>query len=105
MLAGLFEIRRPVGRSLAVALGAVFVALVMLVWFAVTRGAPEERVVSPTILPAPGEILRTIPELVKDTPRFPGGIQRHLGISLGRVLKACLIATVLVVPLGLLMGA
>ncbi len=104
-LSNLFEIRRPTPRLLAWGLGAAYILLVLFAWWFVTRGAAEERIVSPVILPSPGEVLQSIPMLVKDTPRFPGGIQRHLGISLVRVIKSCIIATIIVVPLGILMGA
>lgn len=77
----------------------------LFAWWFCTRGAPEDRIVSPVIMPSPGEVLASIPALTKDSLRFPGGIQRHLGISLVRVVKATLIAVVIVVPLGLLMGA
>lgn len=90
---------------MAIGLGGLCVAIFLLAWWYVTLGTPEERIVSPTILPSPAEVVATVPDLVKSTQRFPGGIQRHIVISLVRVLKACAIATAVVVPLGLLMGA
>ena len=90
---------------MALGLGAVYVLLILFAWWFVTRGAPEDRIVSPVLIPSPGEVMESIPALTKDSLRFPGGIQRHLGISLVRVLKSTAIAVILVVPLGLLMGA
>ncbi|MBI3925750.1 MAG: ABC transporter permease subunit [Armatimonadetes bacterium] len=96
----LFEVRRPLSRGLTLALGSIFCVLVLLAWAFVTAGPVEERIVSPVILPSPGEILESLPSLIE---------RRELGsntwVSFVRVVKGFGLAVLVVVPLGLLMGS
>lgn len=81
-------------------LGVLPIALLLLVWTLLTWGAAEERVLSPTILPSPVEVLTSFPSLW-----FERALTRNTAISLGRVLAGFAVAVAITFPLGLLMGA
>ena len=92
-----FRLRTPLPPLIARAVGVVAVALVVLLWWFVTSGAtPEERIVSPVVLPSPGEVLRAFPVLVQ---------QRELLVSvkatLVRVFQGFGLAILVGVPLGI----
>jgi NitT/TauT family transport system permease protein len=77
------------------------VVVLLGVWFLVTAGAEiESRVISPTILPSPAEVLRSFPELW-----FERALSRNILVSLGRVVQGFVLAVALVFPLGVLMGS
>ena len=66
----LFTLREPPPPLIKRLVGLVGVGLAVLVWFLVTLGStPETRLVSPVVLPSPGEVLRSIPTLF--TERAP----------------------------------
>ncbi|MDQ7780709.1 MAG: ABC transporter permease [Planctomycetota bacterium] len=94
------RIREPVPMWLAVFLGAATVAVILLLWFAVTSGAPEKRMISPLILPSPGEVLSAYPTLHREK-----GLMRGILVSLARVTGGFLIAALVAIPLGIAMGA
>src|SRR5512143_3936156 len=81
-------------------LGALCVALVIAAWFLVTAGAAEERLVSPTLLPAPLEVLGAVPALAAD-----GALVEAILATLRRVLAGFLLAVAIGVPLGMAAGA
>jgi NitT/TauT family transport system permease protein len=82
-------------------LGAVPILLLLAAWFAVTTGPTvEERVISPTILPSPIEVVRSFPQLW-----FERALTRNLAVSFGRVLAGFAVALAFSFPLGVLMGA
>jgi len=97
---GLLEIRRPISGVMALSLSTLFVAIILAVWSYVTAGPVEERIVSPVILPSPGEIMESLPSLIGRRQ-----LGENVAVSLLRVLKGWGLALALVVPLGLLMGA
>jgi NitT/TauT family transport system permease protein len=95
------RIREPVPAWLSVALGAVPILILLAAWFAVTAGAqPEDRFISPTILPSPVEVVKSFPQLW-----FDRALMRNLLVSLGRVVGGFAIAVAVSFPLGLLMGS
>ncbi len=95
------RIRERVPAPLAWVLGAIPVAALSLLWFAVTAGGEaESRLVSPTILPSPLEVVRSFPELW-----FDRALTRNLAVSFGRVLGGFAVAVAVAFPLGLFMGA
>jgi NitT/TauT family transport system permease protein len=94
----LIDIRKPVPRSLAVALGLVPIVVIVIIWWTLTRGPVEERAISPTILPSPIEVAQSIGAL------FSRGLMHNTWISLKRVSLGYLLALVIVFPLGVLMG-
>jgi ABC-type nitrate/sulfonate/bicarbonate transport system permease component len=87
------------GRTAAL-LGVLPIIAILLLWWFVTAGQPEERRIAPTILPSPVEVVHSIPELVtsRDLPH-------HIWASIRRVVLSFLLALIIVLPLGILMGA
>jgi ABC-type nitrate/sulfonate/bicarbonate transport system permease component len=81
-------------------LGLVPVAALLLGWTLVTAGAAEERVVSPTILPSPAEVVRSFPLLW-----FDRALTRNLAVSFVRVVEGFALALAFSFPLGVLMGS
>jgi len=102
----LTEIRGRVPRHISIVLGLVPVAVILLGWWFCTHGAVEERLLSPTILPAPGEVLAVIPELatrVDDQGRLV--LLHHILASVKRVALGFLFGAAVALPLGVTMGA
>jgi NitT/TauT family transport system permease protein len=95
----LTHIRTPVPRTVAIVLGLLPIAAILLLWWWATAGAVEERVVSPTILPSPVEVVRSVGELFRNR-----ALVHNTFISLKRVSLGYLLALVIVFPLGVLMG-
>ena len=83
----------------AVGLTVTFIALVLAVWWAVTRGAPSERLVQPLILPSPLEVLKAFVPL-----HFEQGLVRSAFFSWLRVSAGFTLATLVAVPLGVYMA-
>jgi NitT/TauT family transport system permease protein len=98
--AGLLRIREPLPAWLAWLLGALPIAALLLAWMAVTTGAAEERVISPTILPSPAEVVASFPLLW-----FDRALTRNLSVSFMRVVEGFALALAVSFPLGVLMGA
>src|SRR5215204_5898138 len=64
---GLFALRVAPGPLSGKLLGLATVAILGVVWWLATNGAtPEERLISPVILPSPGEVVRSFPALVNE---------------------------------------
>ena len=91
-----FELRAPLPRSTAVALGFVMPALVLGLWCLLTYGgfAP------PDFLPSPTEVVRGTLQLF-----IEHDLWRAIVTSTRRILLAFLIASAIALPLGVLMGA
>lgn len=81
-------------------LGVIPIVVLGLFWMALTWGVAEERVISPTILPSPMEVVRSFPSLW-----FERALTRNIAISLTRVVAGFLVAVAIAFPLGLLMGS
>lgn len=94
------KIRGQVPRGMSIALGALPIAFILLLWWLFTAGAPEERRIAPTILPSPVEVVQSIPELVGNRD-----LLHHVWASIRRVGLSFLLALAIVVPLGILMGS
>ncbi len=97
---GLLRIREELPAWQAWLLGLLPVALLLLAWMAVTSGAAEERIISPTILPSPAEVVASFPLLW-----FDRALTRNLAVSFVRVVEGFMLAIVVTFPLGVLMGA
>ncbi len=97
---GLLRIREEIPAWQAWLLGILPVAVLLLLWALVTTGAPEERVISPTILPSPSEVVRSFPLLW-----FERALTRNLAVSFARVVEGFALALVVSFPLGVLMGS
>ena len=75
--------------------------VVLLVWWIVTRGGgPENRLISPVILPSPAEVIRSFPSLL-----YERGLIESIAATLKRVLIGFGLAAVVGVPLGILAGS
>jgi NitT/TauT family transport system permease protein len=98
--AGILRIREDIPAWQAWLLGILPVAVLLLLWVFVTTGAPEERVISPTILPSPAEVVRSFPMLW-----FDRALTRNLGVSFVRVVEGFALAVAFAFPLGVLMGS
>jgi ABC-type nitrate/sulfonate/bicarbonate transport system permease component len=83
------------------ALGVLGIGLVVFVWWALTYGKiPESRIVSPVLLPSPGEVLKSVPVLFTER-----GLVESTVATLKRVLSGFGLAILVGVPLGILAGA
>jgi NitT/TauT family transport system permease protein len=81
--------------------GAGAMGVVLLVWWLATRGAgPEDRIVSPVILPSPAEVIRSFPSLLRER-----ALLQSIAATLKRVLIGFGLAAVVGVPLGIVAGA
>src|SRR5262252_5240259 len=52
-------VRGKIPYSRAIGLTCIFVGAVLLVWWFITRGEVEQRLVQPLILPSPVEVLKS----------------------------------------------
>ncbi len=98
---GLLELRVVPSPLVARLLGAGTVAMLVVVWWALTRGpTPEARILSPVILPSPGEVVGSLGLLVRDR-----GLFASIAATLRRVLIGFGLAALVGVPLGIMAGA
>lgn len=98
---GWFPLRvppRPMTRRLVGVGGVAFVLL--LWWLATIGGAPEERFVSPVILPSPLEVFRSFPSLLKER-----ALLQSIAATLQRVLVGFGLAALVGIPLGIIAGS
>src|SRR3954447_20358190 len=97
----LMTLRAEPPRMMRRALGALGIAIVVFIWRMLTRGASaESRIVSPVLLPSPGEVVASIPVLFKER-----GLIESTIATLKRVLSGFGLAIIVGVPLGILAGA
>lgn len=88
----------PLTRRL---LGLGGVAVVVLLWWIVTRGAgPEDRFISPVILPSPEEVIASFPALLNER-----ALLQSIAATLKRVLIGFGLAVLVGVPLGIAAGS
>lgn len=92
-------VRKELSRQKALALTLGFVGLVLLTWWFLTRGDPNERIVNVNILPSPVEVLKAFAPL-----HLEQALVRNAGVSVGRISIAFLLAVIVAVPLGTYMG-
>jgi NitT/TauT family transport system permease protein len=82
-------------------LGAAAIALVFLLWWLATLGSsPEARLISPAILPSPGEVLGSSWSLLTER-----GLLRGIAATLRRVLLGFALAVAIGVPAGVFAGS
>lgn len=94
------QVRKDIGRHSELLLSSIFVAVVLLAWWLVTRGDYSERLVNSTILPSPLEVLKAFVPL-----HFEQGLVRNAFVSVERIALAFAIAVFAAVPLGTYMGS
>jgi ABC-type nitrate/sulfonate/bicarbonate transport system permease component len=76
-------LRKGLSQPVAIGLQVGSIAGVLLLWFAVTWGSPEERFLSPLTLPSPGEVLAQVKRIL-----LGFGLAAAVGIPLG-ILAGC----------------
>ncbi len=92
-------VRKDLSHEKALALTFGFVGLVLLAWWFLTRGDPNQRVVNVNILPSPLEVLKAFGPL-----HFEQGLVRNALTSIARICAAFALAVIVAVPLGTYMG-
>ena len=98
---GILRIREALPLWQQWLLGVIPIIALLGVWAGLTAGAePEMRVISPTILPSPLEVVKSFPSLW-----FDRALTRNAMVSLGRVAAGFLVGLAIAFPLGLLMGS
>ncbi len=95
------RIREEIPLWLVWVLGAIPILGVIAAWWFVTAGAiPEDRIISPVILPSPLEVVRSFRALW-----FDRALTRNVLVSFTRVAAGFLVGVGIAFPLGLAMGA
>jgi len=97
----LLELRIPPPRLTRLLVGVGSVSVIVLLWWLATRGSsPEDRFVSPVILPSPLEVARSFPSLLNER-----ALIQSIAATLRRVLVGFGIAALVGVPLGIIAGS
>lgn len=93
-------VRKDIPRQDELLLGGLFVALVLVVWWFLTRGERfEDRLINVTILPSPMEVLRAFGPL-----HINQALVRNAFISIDRIVIGFTLAIIMAVPLGIYMA-
>ena len=101
----IFALRAAPSPVIGRLIGLLSVAALILVWYLVTLGAAESRVVSPAILPTPLEVGRRLLTLITGGADAEGStLGLHVAASLKRVISGFFLAFVVGVPLGIIAG-
>ncbi len=81
-------------------LGALVPAVLLAAWWLATRGREYG------LIPSPGEVLAALVDLALGTEddAFSGRLPAHVAASVGRVYGAFLLAALIALPLGMLIG-
>ena len=93
------RVRGELDYSRALGLTALFVGVVLAVWWFLTRGQMGERIVQPLILPSPAEVLQAFAPL-----HLEQGLVRSAVTSWLRVTTGFALAAIVAVPLGVYMA-
>src|SRR5436190_13956981 len=93
------HVRGKLPYTKGIGLTALFVILVLAVWFFLTAGSQSERIVQPLILPSPLEVLRAFVPL-----HFEQGLVRSALTSWVRVTAGFTLAAIIAIPLGVYMA-
>jgi NitT/TauT family transport system permease protein len=122
---GLFTFRQPVSRMAATMLGLLCITLVLGLWWFLTRGPHEERIIGNNALPSPAEtfnaeqlsdfFLTVESRQVESSPAetrlgelyrsvVHNRLLRNLYVSLRRVVLGFTLAAAVAIPLGVLCG-
>jgi len=97
----LFTFRRPVSQWVAALLGILCLAAILGIWWFLTRGPHEERLINYASLPSPAE---TFNKEQFDDLWFGDALTRNLFVSLRRVVLGFGLAAAVAIPLGVLCG-
>src|SRR5215831_9032784 len=93
------RVRVELPESRALGLTALLIAIILAVWWFVTRGEPSQRIVQPLILPNPLEVLKAFVPL-----HLEQGLVRSSFYSWLRVTAGFSLAAIVAVPLGVYMA-
>src|SRR5438093_8421411 len=96
-ISSLFTLRKPIPRWQALLAATLCVLTVVGIWWFVTRGEPEERMIGPTVLPSPHETFASFHNLWVDR-RLP----ENIWASLRRVVLGFGLAAAVGIPIGVL---
>lgn len=94
-----YRVRGSVGLVWRLVMGTISLGLILGIWWFVTRGAAEERMVSPAQLGSPAEVFGSFPSLW-----FDRALMRNTIASVLRVAKGYGLALIVGIPLGVLGG-
>ena len=94
-----YRVRGEVNLAWRAAMAGLCIASILALWWVATLGAPEERLLNPTIMGSPAEVFGSFKELW-----FDWALTRSLFKSLGRVIKGFGLALALGIPLGVFAG-
>jgi ABC-type nitrate/sulfonate/bicarbonate transport system permease component len=100
MASGLFSLRVSPPRPVRYLLGAGGMALLVVVWWIVTMGPVETRLLSPVVLPSPAEVFGSFDSLLNERGLLPS-----IAATLKRVLLGFGLAGLVGVPLGIAAGS
>jgi NitT/TauT family transport system permease protein len=98
---GIWALRRPIPQWFGIALGMLCILTVLGIWWFLTRGIPEERILQYSSLPSPAE---TFDKAQLRNLWFDNALTRNLAASLRRVVLGFSLAAVVGIPLGILCG-
>jgi NitT/TauT family transport system permease protein len=93
------HVRGRLGYARGLGLTAIFVAVLLGIWWFITKGQVGERIVQPLILPSPLEVLQAFKPL-----HLEQGLIRSAVSSWLRVTTGFALAVIVAVPLGLYMA-
>ena len=96
-----FALRRSIPKWLGLILGLICLLVVLGIWWLLTLGEPEERILKYSTLPSPAETFH--PDQLRDL-WFDNALTRNLLASLRRVVLGFSLAAVVGIPLGVLCG-
>jgi NitT/TauT family transport system permease protein len=99
-LDNLLKIREELRTIPKVILGVIPVVLLFAIWFWITNGKSENRIISPLILPSPLEVVRSFPSLW-----FEAELSRSIVASAWRVILGFAVGLAVAFPLGIFMGS
>ncbi|MBP1623342.1 MAG: cmpB [Acidobacteria bacterium] len=99
------EIRGQVPSGVSVFLGLIPLIFLLVFWWLLTRGIPEERVLGPTILPSPSEVVQSLGDLLGTADPDNRNLFDHIAISLRRVALGFILGLAVALPFGILMGS
>src|SRR5262245_7066436 len=94
------NVRGPLPYTKGLGLTAIFIAVLIVVWWVLTRGEAGERIVQPLILPSPLEVLSSFGPLHTEQ-----GLVRSALASWWRVTLGFALAAIVAVPLGVYMAS
>jgi len=94
-----FHVRAKLPYAKSFGVTALFIGVLLGVWWFLTHGPPDQRIVQPLILPSPMEVLRAFIPLHTEQ-----GLVRSIIASWARVTTGFALAAIVAIPLGVYMA-